>query len=576
MRPFKPLVLLIGVSLSVAGCARNPYLSDGWLDVQHELQQSSTEKDPSGDLMYQLLVGELAGRRGDLPLALESYSQASVNTQDPRIAARATQLAVYSNEWDKALLTGEKWSKLAPESIEAQRLLSAIYLKVGNPEAAGQALHRVVELSGQDVDVALRGITMHLMRESDQSAAMDVMKLVTQQYPSHASAHFGLAQLALKSGDINTAISALGKVRALNPDSSEAVALLAKARLQMKQYDEGIAELNPYLMSHPNDLDAQVLMAQLQLGARHYSDAEAQFEKIFKLSKESPQHSQIAYSLGIWAFEAQHYQASKRYLKYALEAGANEAESSYFIATISDNDKDYNEAIEYYLKVKDSEYVLPAQLRVAEIYALQGKDAQALTLLKELQGIYTSPSHQSQLYLSEAKMHRQQGRLSQAMAVMDKSLELDKNNVDLLYNRAIIAEAMGDGSLFEEDMRRILVLEPSNAHALNALGYFFVDKNENLDEAEKMIVKALSLMPNDPAVIDSMGWLRYRQGEYAESIKYLRAAYAILPDPEIASHLGEVLWNIGETKDAKEVLLEAQRNAPSDQGLNSVINKLMP
>jgi len=179
------------------------------------------------------------------------------------------------------------------------------------------------------------------------------------------------------------------------------------------------------------------------------------------------------------------------------------------------------------------------------------------------------------LLTAESRMLQNADQSGEAVNVLSDGLSRFPDNSDLLYARALAADAAGNPSMMLEDLNKLLELEPDNAHALNALGYHFADKNIELDRAEELLIKANDLLPGDAAIMDSLGWLRYRQGDFPEAEKWLSEAYAVYPDSEIAAHLSEVLWLHGKEEEARQLLEDALQDDPEDDNLLRVMQKFV-
>jgi tetratricopeptide (TPR) repeat protein len=187
----------------------------------------------------------------------------------------------------------------------------------------------------------------------------------------------------------------------------------------------------------------------------------------------------------------------------------------------------------------------------------------------------TNNQQRTQLIIAEAQLLRETGSYQKAFQVLSSGLEKLPDNVDLLYDRALAAEKIGKFDIMEKDLRKLIQLKPDHAHAYNALGYGLAEHSKRLPEALELIEKAIALSPHDPYILDSLGWVHYRMGNLNQGLSYLRQAFGMNPDPEIAAHLGEVLWMQGTTEDAKEVWQSALKNNPDNEVLIGTMKKFM-
>ena len=224
----------------------------------------------------------------------------------------------------------------------------------------------------------------------------------------------------------------------------------------------------------------------------------------------------------------------------------------------------------FYDAVGQGDLQFTAQLRAAELTALAGDLDEGRARLQRLAALTPNPAMQPRLATAESRMLQSANRQTEAVEVLTEALQQFPDDNDLLYARALASVNTGDDQSMINDLNRLIELDPNNAHALNALGYHYADENINLEEAEQMLVKANQLLPDDPAIMDSMGWLRYRQGQFDEAIKWLEDAYKQFPDPEIAAHLGEALWISGAQGEAQELIEQALVDNPEDEKLLAV------
>ena len=211
---------------------------------------------------------------------------------------------------------------------------------------------------------------------------------------------------------------------------------------------------------------------------------------------------------------------------------------------------------------------------MVELIAAQGYSEQALSQLLFLRNRYSGLNYKAEIDLVKADILRSSGRDAEALQLLSESLQVLPDNIRLRYMRALQADAQNDDQVFETDMAIVLQKEPDNAHALNAMGYYLADEGIRLKEADAMITRANELLPNDPAILDSVGWVKYRQGIYKESLKYLRKAFLLASESEIAAHLGEVLWISGKNEEAKKIWNKALKHSPNNKILRETIERL--
>jgi len=273
------------------------------------------------------------------------------------------------------------------------------------------------------------------------------------------------------------------------------------------------------------------------------------------------------------ALEIKRDEQAENYLQRVVELGEHLNQANYYLGTIADSGRDYKAAIARYTAVDGGDNFFSAQIRAAELHGLVGEIDKGRELIANLKTYTDEPAIQVELIASESRLLNSDDRHQESYDILSAGLDIYSDEASLLYARAIVAERLDKRDVFESDLQKVIAAQPNNGYALNALGYFLVDRNERLDEAEGYLQRAVELQPGDAAIIDSVGWLYYRQQKYQKSIETLRKAYAILPDAEIAAHLGEVLWVSGDEASATKVWEEALKTSPDDDLLNSVMEK---
>jgi len=497
----KRLLTAMAVSFLLTGCSTVTKKA-----LSEELPEA-VDYEAQGELMYQMLVAEMAGRRGRVDLAMDGYLKASRSIDDPRLAERAARLAVYAKAWDSAREAGLRWVALEPENINAHRLLVGVHLSLSDVKATADSYEQILKLTSQSFDEGASSVLTSLAREPRLPLATKVAQELSGRHPESAMGHFLVARLA--------------------------------AAARMKRHAEAEAHANTLYQRHPD-------------------------------------RGEVMFEIGLTAIDSKRFDAAQTYLSRAVELDYKTSESQYFIGRVAQTRREYESAIAAYDQVLEGQYQLDAGIRAAELSAQVESLDVGLGRLAALSGQFSSEESAQRLALAEANVLQSAGQDQRAVEVLNRALAAQPADTDLRYARGLAAERAGDQLLFEADMRELVKLDPNNAHAMNALGYALTERGERLDEARSLIERAYELKPSDPAIIDSMGWLYFKLGDYKSSVKHLRQAYALMNDPEIAAHLGEVLWLSGEHDEARELLKAAIDQSPDDDRLREVQLKFKP
>jgi tetratricopeptide (TPR) repeat protein len=534
-------------------------------------RQRSIEAE--ADLVFKILSAEMAGRRGRIDIAAEQYFDAAQGTNDPRVAERAVKLALYNRDIARADAAVALWVELDPENVEAWQHRAQISLQQKKVTDTTDALSQVISLSTDAPAQVIPGVVDSILSQSDADTGVEVLSQLADRYPDNADTQYGIGRFAMSRGEREAAMRAFD--RALQIDPQNVDALLSRARLKVESGDaeEGIAEIEAFVAADTANGAAQLGLARLLVESGNYEEAASRFEVI---AAEFPEDPDSLFTIGLLALEIKRIKQGEDYLQQVVELGQHQDTANYYLARISDNRRDYEEAVDRYQRVQNGDNFFDAQMRAAELLGLIDRVDEGRELIAQLRTYTQERSIRIELINAESRMLNSSDRHEDAYAVLNDGLEQYQDDTSLLYARALVAERLDKRDIFERDLLKVISLQPDNAYALNAMGYFLVDRDERLDEAEEYLTRALELLPDDPAVIDSVGWLYYRQMRYDESLQMLRRAYALFPDPEIAAHLGEVLWVSGDQESASKVWEEALRDAPDDDLLNSVMEKYQP
>jgi tetratricopeptide (TPR) repeat protein len=525
------------------------------------------------DILYDILVGEIAGQRGQLDTALESLGRAAQKTRDPRLAERTTRAAVYAKRYEDALLYAQLWVELRPKSQEAHESIASILMELQKPSQAALHFDSMLAIAADEKsqERAYRRVAAVLGRQHDRVAAVKVMRTLVDKDKENAHAHFALAYLAVRTDDLDVAVESATETLRLKPDWDEAALFKAGILVSQKDNVKAQAFYEKYLANHRDSVKVRLNYARYLVDIKQWEKARTQFLQVLK---DSPEDADALYAVGLLSLQTHRLDDAAKYLEAALKLRPENQQTRIYLGQVAEERKDYVEAARWYSEVILGEHYFEAQTRLAVVVARQGDLEGARQRLHEIET--QSDEQRVHLYLAEEQVLREAKRYKEALAVLDGALDAISADKDLLYARALIAEKLGLVEFTERDLRLVLQQEPENAQALNALGYTLADRTERYDEALELIQRALALKPDDPFILDSMGWVQYRLGNNGEAIKYLKQALSIRNDAEISAHLGEVLWIIGDRTQARTIWDEALENTPDNEILRGVIRKFNP
>ena len=586
--PLVRLFLVAGLALLLAACAQRPVqqaatepaINQGGPEQPEPEAAAAPAPAPAPELpkqelteavLYEYLLAEIAGQRGSIGLAAQAYVDLAKRTRDPRIAKRATEVALYARMPSAAIDAAKIWYETEPSSMQALQALTGLLIEAKRHEEALPYLQKLVSAESNNSGDGFLQVSRLLASNRDKALILKLVQQLAQPYPKLAQAHFAVAQAAAAAEQRELALAEVRAAAALKPDWDLAVLLEAQL-LQRQSNALALQRLAAFLERHPKAREVRMSYARVLVAERKYTEARAEFQI---LSKDFPDNVDVVFAVGVLSLQLQDYPLAEANFKRLLVLPYRDKNTArLYLGQIAEEQKNYPEALRWYEEVPGGEQYLKAQIRYALVLAKQGKLDAARAHLRQVD--VSNNQERVQLLLTEAQLLRDANQPREAFDLVGRALESMPDQPELLYDYAMLAEKLDRLDLLEINLKKLISLQPDHAHAYNALGYSLAERNLRLPEAEGLIEKALQLSPDDPFIIDSMGWVLYRMGKNEQALEFLRKAYAARPDPEIAAHLGEVLWVAGERREAEKVWLEAAKKTPDNDALNSTIKRFKP
>jgi tetratricopeptide (TPR) repeat protein len=524
----------------------------------------------AGSPYYQVLVAEVAGHRGRLDLAVANYLAVARATRDPRVAERAVRVAAFAQDDAATLEAAKLWVQVVPTSHEARRILAGLYLRADRIDEAVVEMRALFEALKTTPAQTYALLVEMLSREADENAAFVAMERFVAGQEDDPQAQIALANLSLRRGRLDRATELLHRALARAPDDLAANLLFAQVLQTQGRAEEAADFLGQAVARQPDQAGLRVAYGRLLVAAKRYELAAREFQKVVE---GNPENSEARYALALLLLQTERLDEAEQHLRILATRSPRQLNARFYLGQVAESRNRADEALSWYRQVDQGEHFVDAQVRVGVLLARQGRMEEAR---QHLQGVeVASAKDQVRLYQVEAELLAEAGRLDDAMSVYDLALSENADEADLLYSRAMLAEKMGRIDLLERDLRAILAHDPDHAQALNALGYTLADRTDRYEEAHELIAKALAQRPDDYFILDSMGWVLYRMGRYPEAVEHLRRAAAASDDAEIAAHLGEVLWVMGDQAGAREVWEAALARHPADQKLKEVMQRFL-
>lgn len=533
------------------------------------LAEAAWPKQPlTPDLLFKFLVAEVAGQRGAIGIAQSTYLDLARQTRDPRVARRAAEVSMFARNQSGALEATQLWADAEPASERARQTLAALLLNEGKLSEAEPLLRDMLK---QDSANGFLHLSALMGKTRDTQAAQALVERLAADYPGLPEARFAVAQAAASAGRFEQAIDALKQADSLRPGWEPAALLRAQVLAKTSRAD-ALAFMREFLTVHAGARDVRLAYARTLVNASQFPEAHAEFTR---LTQDFPRNAEVSFAAGLLSLQMGDVAAARALLTQTLEYSPREPDAVYYyLGQTAEQMKQPEEAAAAYAQVKSGNYLVSARARQAALLARADKLDAALAMLAGTVG--ENEAQNVRLVQARAELLRQAKRHADEFAALDEGLKRFPESPDLLYDRAMAAEKIDRLDVLESDLRRVMVLRPDDAQAYNALGYTLADRTNRLPEALVLIERALTLAPEDPFILDSMGWAQFRSGNLPRAQDYLERAFKLRPDPEIAAHLGEVLWVRGQRDEAGRVWQSSLQTHPQNEVLLETLRRLKP
>ena len=558
------------------GITINAEEKNGSIAPQHDFlsHENFTE-----EILYEYLLAEISLQRGNFFFAFEKMLDLAKKSKDSRLAKRATELAIAGNLKKEAITAAKTWTKLNANSQEAENVLLSLYLSTGQiTDAKINASKLLADSNNSSLPRTIMRIQNIVSRNPNKIQASSFLLEVLKPYEKTLHAQVALSQNAIIQGDRETALKFSKKLFQNYPNTE--ISLLTY--IKVINNDNKILELiKNFLLNNPNSQDVRMAYARKLYEKSKIDEAKLEFQILLN---QSPNNQTILFALGLLSVQINHNDDAEKYLSKYINNLNNKPDNErdalqalLILSQLSEEKNNIFKAIEWleiapFIQSNNSFMNgsnISVSLKLAQLVAKNGDLEKAKKIIDQTD--FQNLDDRIKLILGESHILRDQGLLKEALKLIAKSIENIGENEDLLYEQAMLAEKNKNYDLMEISLRKIIIISPKNEHAYNALGYSLADRNIRLEEANLLINKAHELSPEDPFILDSLGWLEYRMGKFKEAESILRRAYFLKSDAEIAAHLGEVLWKLGQFTEAKDILIKAKNENPENETLNKII-----
>ena len=566
-------ITLLLLSFGIASCVATTQAIDDTLKTV-SVASNETQSEPIDqqikpiaiDTLYDLLVGDVALGRNQFKIALDNYSRQARLTADKEVIALAHRIAEYVRDQAVQLEMALLWVDTSPDDPEAHKAALQAYLNQGDALTALTHASWLYQYHN-DLDSLLL-VTTTFDSPSQIASLIDSVKKLPFSREKQAITHLLTAVLEQKLGQLKDAERNARAFLAAVPADQRGLLLLSQLLHQQNRSDESIELLIDALKDKPNNRPLRLQYARF-LATNTPKKAITQFEI---LRDDNPKDQEVNFLLALMQLSHGDIAAAENLFEQASAKPSLRSDAQYHLGAISEQKGDISGAMSRYTQVRFGRNYIAAASRLSALLAKHRSMSQAQQYLQRMRS--SQPTQAVILFQVESNLLLNAQKPSQALVVLSSGLDYFPNDPQLLYARSMVAEQQDDFVLAEQDLRAILAQDQNNATVLNALGYTMILHTDRREEAFELITKAYQLEPKDPSIIDSMGWALFKLGKTEQALDFLKQAFEIMPDPEIAAHLGEVHWTLDNRKDASIIWQQGLQSTPDHKGIINTMLRL--
>jgi tetratricopeptide (TPR) repeat protein len=531
-------------------------------EPKEKTQQNEVKTAIDPDVMYMLMTAELAGQRGQYAIALEGYMEAAKRVNDPRFAERAAKIAMYMKDGNKTDEAISLWLKQDPLNLTARKIAALSALRSGNKQAAIDHLNTLLKVDPAGFEKTALELANALQRDGKSDVFYDVLDDLAVKNPDKAAVFFVQSLLAMEMKNNALAEKKVQQALSIQPDWDKALIFQAQIAVFSGDLNKAKTLLRNASMKYPESDKLKKMLAQVLIKTTEYEAAAEVYQGIV-LANPKDAESQIA--LALVYLQLDRDGKAEDIFKQLLDQPEWQNQASFYLGKIEEKREHTQKALAWFDKVTDEPFAFESAISAVSLLVKDKKFDEADSRLDQLPARF--PKQRLRIILMQAGLYGQQQQYEKGFRLLTDALDGQPDQRDLLYTRALMAERLNKRDVLEADLKKILAKYPDDAEALNALGYSLLSHAGRYADAEKYLQQALKLQPNEAVIMDSFGWLQFKQGKLEQALSYLERAYTKQQESEIAAHLAEVLWTLGRKEEARKIFNKAIKKAPEDEYL---------
>ncbi|HAS76245.1 MAG TPA: hypothetical protein DCS69_06175 [Marinobacter adhaerens] len=570
-----PFLFTCLLGLTLAGCASLTGTEEAPAKSETVAAGEKTEPQPpveyadfEPETLYLLLSAEIAAQRGRYDITLVNYLKAAKQSRDQVVIERAMRIAQSLNGDNAQKQLAELWLDIDPDNLQAHRISAIQAVKGNDLQTAIHHMERIMDQGGDADFDSLAAMAANLPPEQQQEL-LALYNEMSDRHPDTPELEYSIALLLKVTGQPQQALDRLEPLLQENANFQPAIILKGDLLYQTGQKSSALDYLLTNTRRFPGNRQMGTLYGRMLINEGELQAAQDEFNRLVKRYPDTPG---LRLSHALVALENGQTDLARQELTQLAEQGHHTSEANYYLGRIEDQASNTEQAIGYYQSVEQGNYYFPALARASALLAENGQLEDAIDRIRRLRE--ANPRQAENFWLLEVNLLLDQEQQQQALSTATEALEEHPDNIEIRYARAMLYDGIGQPADAEADLKQIIEQEPENAVALNALGYILTTRTDRLREARGYIEKALRLDPNNPAILDSMGWVLFLEGQLEPALEYLSRAWAAFPDPEVAAHYGEALWMNGAEEQARIIWQEGLEQDSNHEVLRETIDRL--
>lgn len=570
-----PFLFICLLGLTLAGCASLTGTEEAPAKSETVAAGEKTEPQPpveyadfEPETLYLLLSAEIAAQRGRYDITLVNYLKAAKQSRDQVVIERAMRIAQSLNGDNAQKQLAELWLDIDPDNLQAHRISAIQAVKGNDLQTAIHHMERIMDQGGDADFDSLAAMAANLPPEQQQEL-LALYNEMSDRHPDTPELEYSIALLLKVTGQPQQALDRLEPLLQENANFQPAIILKGDLLYQTDQKSSALDYLLTNTRRFPGNRQMGTLYGRMLINEGELQAAQDEFNRLVKRYPDTPG---LRLSHALVALENGQTDLARQELTQLAEQGHHTSEANYYLGRIEDQASNTEQAIGYYQSVEQGNYYFPALARASSLLAENGQLEDAIDRIRRLRE--ANPRQAENFWLLEVNLLLDQEQQQQALSTATEALEEHPDNIEIRYARAMLYDGIGQPAYAEADLKHILEQEPENAVALNALGYILTTRTDRLREARGYIEKALRLDPDNPAILDSMGWVLFLEGQLEPALDYLSRAWAAFPDPEVAAHYGEALWMNGAEEQARIIWQEGLEQDSDHEVLRETIDRL--